>query len=133
MSVFGKCNSCVLIIVKLLQLHNSATFPLDLYNLQCTYIAESCHLLNTYILTTFLREFAFRAVYCDHEAQHPNSPCQSSIRPPVCIQDEPPDVIPFKSDYLNSLLFLFICEVPRYCRSVAADYFNASLSSQPEL
>jgi len=29
--------------------------------------------------------------------------------------------------------FFFICEVPQYCRSVAADYFNASLSSQPEL
>jgi len=108
MSVFDKCSSCVLIIVTLLQLHQSATFPLDLYNFECTYREGSCHLLNSYILTTFLREFAFRAVYCDHEAS-PSPQFQRSAfdSPPFCNQDEPPNVIPFKSDYLNSLFFLF--------------------------
>jgi hypothetical protein len=52
---------------------------------------------------------------------------------PFCIQDEPPDVIPFKSDYLSALFFLFCLWSSEYCRSVAADSFKASLSSQPEL
>jgi len=59
-------------------------------------------------LTTFVGEFAFRAVYCDHETQHHNSPWSSFDSPPFCIQDKPPDVIPFKSDYLSSLLFPFL-------------------------
>ena len=37
-------------------MHQSAIFPLDLYNFECTYIADSCHLLKSYILTTFFRE-----------------------------------------------------------------------------
>lgn len=55
-----------------------------------------------------LRESAFRALYCDHEASPaPQFPQSAFDSPPFCIKDEPPDVIPFKSDYLNSLLFLF--------------------------
>jgi hypothetical protein len=104
---FDKCTSCVPIIVKLLQLNQSATFPLDLYNPECTYRAGSCHLSKFLHFNNIPQRICVSSCLLWSWSPAPVFLRSASDSPPFCIQYEPPDLIPFKTDYLSSLLFRF--------------------------